>query len=118
VFYLNFGFRARKQGCQMVCFQTKSPNLGKFCRVLQWKMLIHFMDTWLILRFFVIFYVWTSDIASGNLVYFSPRIWGRPSWYIFLKGCGRTGDRIRVLFIFVYFNLLVLVGAPLRSSNE
>jgi hypothetical protein len=26
------------QGCQMVCFQTKNPNLGKFWRVLQWKM--------------------------------------------------------------------------------
>jgi hypothetical protein len=26
--------RYRKQGCQMVCFQTKNPNLGKFWRVL------------------------------------------------------------------------------------
>jgi hypothetical protein len=25
--------------CQMVYFQTKNPNLGKFWRVLQWKML-------------------------------------------------------------------------------
>jgi hypothetical protein len=29
----------------MVCFQTKNPNLGKFWRVLQWKMLVHFMNT-------------------------------------------------------------------------
>jgi hypothetical protein len=28
------------QGCQMVCFQTKNPNLGKFWRVLQWKILV------------------------------------------------------------------------------
>jgi hypothetical protein len=28
------------QGCQMVCFQTKNPNLGKFWRVLQWKMFV------------------------------------------------------------------------------
>jgi hypothetical protein len=28
------------QGCQMVCFQTKNPNLGKFWRVLDWKMFI------------------------------------------------------------------------------
>jgi hypothetical protein len=29
------------QGCQMVCFQTKKKtNLGKFWRVLQWKMLV------------------------------------------------------------------------------
>jgi hypothetical protein len=29
------------QGCQMVCIQTKNPNLGKFWRVLQWKMLVY-----------------------------------------------------------------------------
>jgi hypothetical protein len=44
------------QGCQMVCFQTKNPNLGKFWRVLQWKKLVYLMDTWSILRSFVIFY--------------------------------------------------------------
>jgi hypothetical protein len=31
------------QGCQMVCFQTKNYNLGKFWRALQWKMLVYFM---------------------------------------------------------------------------
>jgi hypothetical protein len=46
----------------MVCLQTKNPNLGKFWRVLQWKMLVYFMDTRSILRSFVIFY--------GHLVYF------------------------------------------------
>jgi hypothetical protein len=30
-------------GCQMDCFQTKNPNLGKIWRVLQWKMLVYFM---------------------------------------------------------------------------
>jgi hypothetical protein len=40
------------QGCQMVCFLTKNPNLGKFWRVLQWKRMGYFMDTWSILRFF------------------------------------------------------------------
>jgi hypothetical protein len=25
------------QGCQMVYFQTKNPNLGKFWRALDWK---------------------------------------------------------------------------------
>jgi hypothetical protein len=29
----------RKQGCQMVYFQTKNPNLGKIWRALGWKML-------------------------------------------------------------------------------
>jgi hypothetical protein len=30
-------------GCKMVCFQTKNPNLGKFWRALQWKILVYFM---------------------------------------------------------------------------
>jgi hypothetical protein len=38
------------QGCQTVCFQTENPNLGKFWRVLQWKMLEYVMDTCSILR--------------------------------------------------------------------
>jgi hypothetical protein len=39
------------QGCQMVCFQTKSPNVGKF-----WKMFIQFMTIWNIFWRFWIFY--------------------------------------------------------------
>jgi hypothetical protein len=31
------------QGCQMVYFQTKNPNLGKFWSVLQLKMFVNFM---------------------------------------------------------------------------
>jgi hypothetical protein len=27
------------QGCQMVCFQTKNTNLGKFWRALDWNIL-------------------------------------------------------------------------------
>jgi hypothetical protein len=44
------------QGCQMVCFQTKNPNLGKFCRALECKMLVYFMVIWNILGLFGIFY--------------------------------------------------------------
>jgi hypothetical protein len=51
-----------EQGCQMVCFQTKNPNLGKFWRVLQWKILVYFKTVWSILLSFEIFY--------GHLVYF------------------------------------------------
>jgi hypothetical protein len=29
------------QGCNMVYFQTKNPNLGKFWRALEWKMLVY-----------------------------------------------------------------------------
>jgi hypothetical protein len=49
-------FLRHHQGCQMVRFQNKNPNLGKFSRALQWKMLVYCMYTWSILRSFVIFY--------------------------------------------------------------
>jgi hypothetical protein len=49
------------QGCQMVYFQTKNPKLGKFWRVLQRKILIHFMFIWYIyshsVHFIVIWYI-------------------------------------------------------------
>jgi hypothetical protein len=45
------------------------PNLGKFCRVLQWKLLVHFMAVTSILRPYGIF--WSFGIFSCHLVYFS-----------------------------------------------
>jgi hypothetical protein len=51
-----------EHGCQMVCFQTENPNLGKFLRVLLWKILVYFMTIWSSLRPFEILY--------GHLVYF------------------------------------------------
>jgi hypothetical protein len=57
------------KGCQMVCFQTKNPNLDKFWRVLLWKMLVYFMTIWSILR--------PLEILYGHLVYFVV------IWYIF-----------------------------------
>jgi hypothetical protein len=71
IFFSDFWYT--KQGCQMVCFQTKNPNLGKFWRVLQWKIFVYFMTIWSILRPLKVFY--------GHLVYFvviwyiSPRFW-------------------------------------------
>jgi hypothetical protein len=51
------------QGCQMVCFQTKNPNLGKFWRrALDWKMFTYFMATWNVL--------WIFGIFSDHLVHF------------------------------------------------
>jgi hypothetical protein len=32
-----FWFHAQSQGCQMVYFQTKNPDLGKFWRALELK---------------------------------------------------------------------------------
>jgi hypothetical protein len=40
-------------GCQMVCFQTKNTNSGKFWTVLRWKMLVYFIALWHILRLLV-----------------------------------------------------------------
>jgi hypothetical protein len=37
-------------------FKTKNPNLVKFWRILQWKMMVYFMGTWSISPSFVIFY--------------------------------------------------------------
>jgi hypothetical protein len=41
------------QGCQMVCFETKNPKLGKFFRALDWKM-----------------FFWPFGLFYGNLGYF------------------------------------------------
>jgi hypothetical protein len=40
----------------MVCFQTKNPNLGKFWRALDWKMLISCTGIWNILWTFGIYF--------------------------------------------------------------
>jgi hypothetical protein len=52
------------QGCQMVSFQTQNPNLGKFCRVSEWKRLLFSLAIWNTLQPF------------GNLL---------AIWYIFLS---------------------------------
>jgi hypothetical protein len=62
-----------KQGCQMVYFQTKNPNLGRFWRALYWKMTIYFMAIWNI--------SWTFGIFYDHLVHFVF------IWYI-LSGFG------------------------------
>jgi hypothetical protein len=41
--FWRFGLLPADQGCQMAHFQTKSTNLGKFWRVLQWTMLVYFI---------------------------------------------------------------------------
>jgi hypothetical protein len=61
--------RSPEQGCQMVCFQTKNLNLGKFWRALDWKKFKYYMDIWNILWRFGVFY--------NHLVHFVF------IWYIF-----------------------------------
>jgi hypothetical protein len=59
------------KGCQMAYFQTKNPNLGRFWRVLQWKM-VYFTVIWSILRPLGIFSGYLFGIIYDYLVYF-PR---------------------------------------------
>jgi hypothetical protein len=61
------------QCCQMVYFKTKNLNLGKFWKVLQWKMLVIFMAISSILR--------SNGILYDQLVHFHV------IWYI----CSRFG---------------------------
>jgi hypothetical protein len=69
----------------MVGFPTKIPNLDKFRRVLQWKMMVYFMDAWSVLRSFC-YILWTFGIIRGNLVYFFP------FWYFVPRKSGNPDD--------------------------
>jgi hypothetical protein len=61
-----------QQGCQMAYFQTKNPNLGKYCADLEWKMFVYFMEIWYILwQFGTVVVIWC---CCGNLVF-------SPFWY-------------------------------------
>jgi hypothetical protein len=71
------------QGCQMVCFLTKNPNLGKFWRALDWKIyfmpirkslqtfgilhnhLLHFVFIWYIFSSFGIMFQEKSGNPAG-----------------------------------------------------
>jgi hypothetical protein len=50
--WTDFVFLSYRQGCQMVSFQTKNPNLGKFWRALEWKRLVFFMENWIFWPFY------------------------------------------------------------------
>jgi hypothetical protein len=56
----------------MAFYQTKNPNLGKFSRVLQWKMLVYFMAIWC--TYFKA--IWDIFTAIWYIV-------GMVIWYIF-----------------------------------
>jgi hypothetical protein len=71
-----------EQDCQMVSFQNKNPNLGKFWRSLDWKMLKYLMAIWNIFQTFGIFYdhlvhfVFISNFCSGfGIMYIPRKIW-------------------------------------------
>jgi hypothetical protein len=58
----------------MAYFQTKNPDLGKFWRLLQWKLFVYYTAVWSILRLFGIF--------CAHLVYFWPFGIFLAIWYI------------------------------------
>jgi hypothetical protein len=59
------------QGCQMAFFETNNSDLGKFWRVLQWKMVVYYLAIRSIFRLY--------RILCGHLVYFMV------IWYIFFR---------------------------------
>jgi hypothetical protein len=77
------------QGCQMVSFQTKNPNVGKFWRALDWKLLIYFMAVRNILQTFDTFYY--------QLVHFAL------IWYIFLVWVSCTKKNLSMLLVYIPF---------------
>jgi hypothetical protein len=80
-----------KQGCQMVCFQTKNPNLGQFWKVMQWKILVYFMDTWSILRSFVIFYRHLVELVVIWYIF--------PFWYFVPKKIWQPCVKVLLCFL-------------------
>jgi hypothetical protein len=88
------------QGRQMVYFQTGNPTLGKFGKVLQWKI-------WCTLCTFGLFY--------DHLVYFVTFV---VIWYIFwyvvprkIWQTWRQGDRrLRIYFLRNYFKFKSIDG--------
>jgi hypothetical protein len=66
----------QRQGCQMVYFQNKNPNLGKFWRALEWKRLLYYLAVWNILQPFRTYF--------GHLVIYLVAIRNifPPFWYI------------------------------------
>jgi hypothetical protein len=87
--------KTTKQGWQMVHFQTKNPNSGTFWRVLQWEMLVYFMD----IRPFGTPILWSFGLFFP-FWYVAPRkIWQTlPRNNIRLRHCPSTF----VLCIFMY----------------
>jgi hypothetical protein len=69
--------RRDNQGCQMVSFQTKNPNLGKFWRAIDWKMFLYFMA--------ILEYFQTFGIFYDHWVHFVFIWYIFPVWVIFTK---------------------------------
>jgi hypothetical protein len=73
-----------RQGCQTAYFQTRNPDLGKFWRLLQWKMWIYVINGHLDYFKAIWYILWT-------LVYFMV------IWYIFLALVNCTKKNLATL---------------------
>jgi hypothetical protein len=95
----------------MVCFQTKNPNLSKFWKALDWKMLIYFMAIWNILRTYGIFYdhlaqfvfIWYIFFAFGIMHQEKSGNPGRQHFYLSSALCnvGSAGGALIFIAIVV-----------------
>jgi hypothetical protein len=101
----------------MVYFQTKDPNLGKFWRVWQWKMLVVFRAILSILQ--------TNGIVYGHLVHFvvicyifscvgmyvvPGKIW-QPWWVAFFR------DFFGIFLQHAWSESWLIVQEPIRRSR-
>jgi hypothetical protein len=59
-FFLVVFSSADHQGCQMVYFKTKNPNLRILFRAIEWKMLVYVTAIW--------YNLWSFGIMYGRLV--------------------------------------------------
>jgi hypothetical protein len=78
-------FNGWVQGCQMVYFQTENPNLSKFSRALDWKLLIYFCPFgvfyWHLVNFMTIWYIVCWFGTFFRFWYHVPRkIWQSWGW--------------------------------------
>jgi hypothetical protein len=74
----------------MVSFQTKNPNLGKFWRALDGKLLIYFRAIWNILMIFGIFY---DQLVNFGFILYIFSDFG----IVYLEKSGNPGDWAAIL---------------------
>jgi hypothetical protein len=78
------------QECQMIYFQTQNSNLGKFCRLFQWKMFVYFWTFGLPYCHFIFF---VAILVPFGIFfpfwYVVPRKiwqpWASIGWFVFVE---------------------------------
>jgi hypothetical protein len=111
---------ALEQGCQMVCFQTKNPNLGKLWRFLQSKTLAYFVTILVCLTaigtilYFIWYILWSFGIFFLVVVCCNKKIWqpfpggvacilsAENVWSLWVVGSSPAGVEIRVARWYIF----------------